>query len=79
MSVGVEEYQAAVRAAALCAALLRQHDIPKMLAAISRADTVGWAIDPTLYRAKQGAMHEDEKLLESALRLSEFAKSGSAG
>jgi hypothetical protein len=45
------------------------HDIPKLLADIERADAVGWAIDPTLYRDKVDAMNEDREVLKAALPL----------
>lgn len=70
--MSVEEYQSAVVAAKFCANLLAGHDINKLLDAIERADAVGPVLDPTLYRDKQKAMHEDKELLQAALKLARF-------
>ena len=69
----VETYRAAVIAAKLAAELLAQHPIAELLRAIDRADAIGPILDPTLYRGKQVAMHEDKCILEAALRLAGFA------
>lgn len=73
--MSVEEYQSAVVAAKLCANMLAGHDITKLLNAIERADAVGPMLDPTLYRDKQKAMHEDKELLQAALKLARFGTS----
>lgn len=68
------EYRGAVQAAALCASMLAQWDLPGLLEAIGRAETVGPIVDPTLYREKAGAMAEDKALLEAALPLWKMRK-----
>jgi hypothetical protein len=65
----VLEYQAAVRIAALAAALLQEHDLPELLRAIDHSHAVGPILDPTLYREKAGAMELDRELLDAALPL----------
>lgn len=70
----VNEYQAAVLAAKLCANLLATHDIPGFLKAIERSHAIGPMLDPTLYRAKVKAMEEDKELLEAALKLRKFGQ-----
>ncbi len=65
----IAEYREAVHACTLVASLLRAHDLPAMLEAIDRAHAVGPIVDPTLYRAKVGAMLEDREVLAAALPL----------
>jgi hypothetical protein len=60
------EYQAAVRAVAMCAGILRQYDYAQLLRDIDKAQTVGPFIDPTLYRKSAAAMQQDQKLLSAA-------------
>jgi hypothetical protein len=72
--VTIEEYQNTLRVCAMLAGLVGEHDIPKMLEMIERADSIGGMIDPTLYREKHGAMMEDKELLEAALPLWRIAK-----
>lgn len=64
----IEEYRQAVMTAALCRQLLAQHDLPVLLRAIESADAFGPILDPTFYREKAGAMEEDRRMLEAALR-----------
>lgn len=47
------------------AALVEEAPVEDMLAAAERADAVGWALDPTLYRDKVRALHEDMEMLGS--------------
>lgn len=68
------EYQAAVGSCALVGSMLTEHDLPGMLAAIERADSIGCMIDPTLYRDKVEAMHQDKELIEAAMPLYRWAK-----
>lgn len=49
-------------------------DIPEMLRQIDHVDSVGAILDPTLYRAKVDAMHQDKELLEAALPLYRWAE-----
>jgi hypothetical protein len=70
----IEEYQNTLRVCAMLSGLVGEHDIPKMLEMIERADSIGGMIDPTLYREKHGAMMEDKELLEAALPLWRIAK-----
>jgi len=72
--VTVEEYQNTLRVCAMLAGLVVDHEIPKMLEMIERADSIGGMIDPTLYREKHGAMMEDKELLEAVLPLWRIAK-----
>ena len=69
-----EEYQNTLRVCAMLAGLIGEHDIPKMLEMIERADAFGGMIDPTLYREKHGAMMEDKELLEAVLPLWRISK-----
>ena len=69
-----EEYQNTLRVCAMLAGFVGEHDIPKMLEMIERADSFGCMIDPTLYREKHGAMMEDKELLEAVLPLWRIAK-----
>jgi hypothetical protein len=70
----IEEYQGAVQGVVLCARLIEQYDIPKLLEAIERADAFGGMLDPTLWRGKHGAMMEDKAVLEAGLPLWRLAK-----
>lgn len=68
----VESYRAAIQAAAICSQMLTQHDIPKLLEDISRAEALGPIMDPTLYREKARAMQQDKELLKAAAPLREL-------
>ncbi len=72
----IAEYQAAVLACVQARALLRQHDLPAILAAIEHAETVGPVLDPTLYRERAPAMREDRALLRAAMALRQFDGKG---
>jgi hypothetical protein len=69
MTTQTETYQAAVLACAAARELLRLHDLPALLRAIDHADEAGPIADPTLYRERAGAMHEDRDLMRAALEL----------
>lgn len=69
-----EEYQLAVRQVAFAAELVRKVNIPKILAAINMAESIGPIADPTLYRKKSAAMQSDKKLLEAARDLWQWAQ-----
>jgi len=62
----IAEYRDAVRRAAFAASMLIAIDFDKMLREIDHADAVGALLDPTLYREKSKAMHEDRALLVAA-------------
>lgn len=61
-----ERYRHAVLQVHAAAALLQQHDLPGLLQAIDRADTVGPMLDPTAWKANRGVMAEDKTALTSA-------------
>ena len=63
------KYHAALLAAVGAAHILASHDLDVLLNAISRADAAGALLDPTLYRDKAQAMHEDRTVFEAALPL----------
>lgn len=67
--MNIETYQTAVQQTVLAAQLLAEHDIPGILAAIDRAETMAPFTDPTLYIKKAKAMREDKEVLEAALPL----------
>lgn len=69
-----ERYHSAVTACALAARLLASHDLPGLLDAIDRAETLGPIVDPTLYAQRGQAMREDAALIRAALPLVEFAR-----
>ena len=75
----VLDYRAALEAVAMAMAILRQHDLPRLLFAIERADTLGPILHPTLYREKGAAMREDAEVLEAALPLWRLAERVGAG
>lgn len=58
----------------LAAGILREHDLPMILAAIERADVFGPLLDPTLWRDKHRAMEEDRDMLRAAMPLWELGK-----
>lgn len=68
------EYRAAVTGVVVCARVLNQFDIPKLLEAIERADSFGCFFDPTLWINNRGKMNEDREVLEAALPLWRLAK-----
>lgn len=69
-----EEYRQHLCTIASAAGLIRNVDVPDLLARIERADAFGAVLDPTLYRARHDAMMQDKRLLEAALPLYHLAK-----
>jgi len=69
----IDEHRSAVCAVIACARILEQYDIPKLIHAIDRSETVGPTLAPTLWRDKSTAMLEDKTLLKAALPLWEMA------
>lgn len=69
-----DRYQLAVAQVHAVAAVLQRHDVPALLNDIAAADAAGPVLDPTLYRAKVGAMHEDKEALEAAQLLWAFGR-----
>lgn len=61
-----ESYISAHTAAAMAYSLLSMHDYGKLIAAQNTADAIGPIIDPTMYRDKMKAMHEDREMFEAA-------------
>lgn len=61
--VSKENYQATLAGLWALAFLVEEAPIAEMLAAAERADSVGSILDPTLYREKSQAMHEDMEML----------------
>lgn len=63
-----EAYKEARIACQLARTILKAHedDFAELLRAISRAETLGPILDPTLYRDKRKAMDEDRKVFEAA-------------
>ena len=68
------DYQDAIRACVMVGAMVSQYDLPEILAAISRAETIGPLVDPVLYIRKRKAMEQDKQLVEAALPLWRFTK-----
>ncbi len=65
----VADYRAAVLACHQARALLHEHDLPSLLAAIERAETTGPALDPTLWREKAKLMEQDRDIIRAAMAL----------
>jgi hypothetical protein len=70
----IAEYRTAITTIALCARMIAEHDLPKLLADIEHADSVGPILDPTLWRDKHRAMEQDREILKAALPLHTLAK-----
>lgn len=70
----ISEYRSVLYACRVAATVLSVHDIDAMLMAIVEADTLAPLLNPTLYREKAKAMHEDRELLEAARPLWCLAK-----
>jgi len=70
----VQRHREAVKTVYMAGLSIVGHDLPELLRAIERADAFGPILDPTLYRDRAGAMHEDRELLEAALPLWRFAQ-----
>jgi hypothetical protein len=49
--------------------LIEEAPLAEMLAAAEHADTVGAIVDPTLYREKMRALHEDMEMLRALLHV----------
>lgn len=58
-----EQHQLAVRNAALIYQLIKDQPLGVLLERIDRAESVGWILDPTLYRNKSKALGEDKKMI----------------
>jgi len=69
MEMGHEEYKNAIMAIATSMRILSMYDIPKILNAIERAETVAPFLDPTLWIKKNKAMSEDKEMFKAALPL----------
>ena len=67
--MSVEEYRDNLELILSAARLVSIVDVPKMLADIAHADTVGPFLDPTLWQANHHKMEEDRELLKAALPL----------
>jgi hypothetical protein len=65
----VRKYQVAIGTCTTAGYMVSCHDVPGLLNAIEKAETLGPIVDPTLYREKSGAMAEDAALLRAALPL----------
>lgn len=70
-----DDYKQAVMAAAMCARIMAVHDIPKLLSAISRAESVGSLLDPTAWIQNRKAMEEDKELLQAIAPIAALGKS----
>lgn len=70
----IETYQTAVLAVHVAAKMLAQHDLPRLLADIAKANAIGPLLDPTLWRDKNRAMLEDREALQAALPLYRLGK-----
>jgi hypothetical protein len=70
----IDAHRSAIQAACVCARMLKQYDIPKLLLAIEHADALGPYLDPTLWIKKAKAMLEDKEMLEAALPLWRLAE-----
>jgi len=65
----VSDYQSAVLAVHLCARMIGQHDLPKLLKAIEDAHSTGPILDPTLYREAAEALRKMREMREDSERL----------
>ena len=74
MKMNRHEYRAGLLACYAAAQAIAQHDLPAMLEAADRAEAMGPVLDPTLYRDKAGAMHEDRKVISAAMELHRVGK-----
>ena len=64
-----ENYQANLAGLWAQASLIEEAPLAEMLAAAEHADTVGAILDPTLYRDKMRALHEDMEMLRALLHV----------
>lgn len=85
MTAETLEYQAAVRTCHLLGQMLLQYDLPAMLTAINRCESIGPVVAPTLWLSNSEAMDKDNKLLVATMPLwkvmreMEKAEAGKAG
>ena len=75
MENATEHYRDAMYAILTAMKILAPHDLPGILNAISRSESIAPFIDPTLWRDKHEAMSEDKEVFESALPLWKMARS----
>lgn len=68
------EWQASLLRVYAATRLLGDEDIPAMLEKISRAETLGPPVDPTLWLEKHAAMELDRRMLEAALPLHRYGR-----
>lgn len=72
----VDDYHRAVSVAAIAANMLHGIDFESLIRDIDTADAIGPILDPTLYREKAKALHEDRALLVAAQNLAGVVKRG---
>ena len=64
-AVTQDNYQTTLASLWALAFLVEEAPLAEMLAAAEHADTVGAIVDPTLYREKMRALHEDMEMLRA--------------
>lgn len=69
-----DEYQEAILTCILAGKVMMALPLPDVLNAMSRAETLGPILDPTLYREKSDDMAADRELVEAALPLWRLAR-----
>lgn len=69
-----DDYRAAVLACHVAARMLAEHDVEGFLRDIEHADAVGPVLDPTAYRQKSQAMHEDAEVLRASSPLAAIGR-----
>ena len=63
--VTAENFRATLAGLWALAGLVAEAPLGEMLAVSERADAVGAVLDPTLYREKASALHEDMEMLRA--------------
>lgn len=63
--VTAENYQATLAGLWALTSLVEEAPLDEMIRAAEYADTVGVVVDPTLYRQKATALHEDLEMLRA--------------
>ena len=72
----IEAYRHAVAVAAIASNMLEGIDFAQLISDIDKADAIEPLVDPTLYRERSKAMHEDRALFVAAMQLASVMKRG---
>ncbi len=69
-----DDYTRAITMCYLAARALKDLDLPRVIEAMNKADTIGPFLDPALWMAKRTDMRDNRNVIEAALPLWRLAQ-----